>query len=378
MLSEGEYVIRKSSVNKYGASNLQKLNSGEAPKFADGGIFLPGVRGQGQISGYKDLTAFAKQTTTSGATDVLAGGATTAFANLEDQSSRLSAYALMREDDTINQEIRSAQEQAMNIIAEREAYRTAERKAFQKQLVSTVASAALSYGVNAGVGKLGSLFAKTPSIPNIASNEQLTNQIAPYNELTGTIGNLALPTPKGVVSGLNTVSGPNLGSLLSMSRPKTNASFLQGVSAFQFTRPPGRAYGGAVKRYNTGGPTDDIPALLMGGEYVMNRQATKKYGRQFFDSINQGRAPRFADGGNVSTAEPSFAEKAASSSDSKATGATNVSININVTSGTSDTQTQGDTKQGGVDYKKMSEQIKQVVIQTINEEKRLGGSLRSR
>jgi hypothetical protein len=116
----------------------------------------------------------------------------------------------------------------------------------------------------------------------------------------------------------------------------------------------------------------------MGGEYVMNRQATKKYGRQFFDSINQGRAPRFADGGNVSTAEPSFAEKAASSSDSKATGATNVSININVTSGTSDTQTQGDTKQGGVDYKKMSEQIKQVVIQTINEEKRLGGSLRPR
>jgi hypothetical protein len=53
-------------------------------------------------------------------------------------------------------------------------------------------------------------------------------------------------------------------------------------------------------------------------------------------------------------------------------------ININVTGGTSDTQTQGDTKQGGVDYKKMSEQIKQVVIQTINEEKRLGGSLRSR
>lgn len=345
MLSEGEYVIRKSSVKKYGASNLQKLNSGEAPKFAAGGIFLPGIRGQTEISGYKDLTAFAKQTTTSGATDVLAGGATTAFANLEDQSSRLSAYALMREDDTINQEIRSAQEQAMNIMAEREAYRTAERKAFQKQLVGTVASAALSYGINAGVGKLGSLFSG------------------------------AAAAGKGSATGLglmDQISGKT--QFLTNAKPFS----FQSPPAFNYSFGPTKAYGGMIKRYNAGGPTDDIPALLMGGEYVMNRQATKKYGKQFFDSINQGRAPRFADGGQVSTAEPSFAEKAATSSDSKAAGATNVSININVTGGTSDTQTQGDTKQGGIDYKKMSEQIKQVVIQTINEEKRLGGSLRSR
>ena len=382
MLSEGEYVIRKSSVNKYGTSNLQKLNSGEAPKFADGGIFLPGVRGQGQISGYKDLTAFANQRTTSGATDVLAGGATTAFASLEDQSSKLSAYALMNEDDTINQEIRSAQEQAMNIMAEREAYRTAERKAFQKQLIGTVASAALSFGV----GKLGSMFAPKAAaagIPNLGFDAA---------DVSSNIGQVALPTPNTLSAPIRTTStsfgdfmspararAPSYSSLLSMFQPQGQYPVLQGSSPFAMPRPPGRAYGGVVKRYNAGGgPTDDIPALLMGGEYVMNRQATKKYGRQFFDSINQGRAPRFADGGNVSTAEPSFAEKAASSSDSKATGATNVSININVTGGTSDTQTQGDTKQGGVDYKKMSEQIKQVVIQTINEEKRLGGSLRPR
>ena len=382
MLSEGEYVIRKSSVNKYGTSNLQKLNSGEAPKFADGGIFLPGVRGQGQISGYKDLTAFAKQTTTSGATDVLTGGATTAFASLEDQSSKLSAYALMNEDDTINQEIRSAQEQAMNIIAEREAYRTAERKAFQKQLVGTVASAALSFGIGKATG---ALFGPKSGVgvPNLGFNSA---------DVASKITQPAIPTPNMLSAPIKTTStsfgdfmsparaqAPSYSSLLSMFQPQGQYPVLQGSSPFAMPRPPGRAYGGVVKRYNAGGgPTDDIPALLMGGEYVMNRQATKKYGRQFFDSINQGRAPRFADGGNVSTAEPSFAEKAASSSDSKATGATNVSININVTGGTSDTQTQGDTKQGGVDYKKMSEQIKQVVIQTINEEKRLGGSLRPR
>ena len=142
--------------------------------------------------------------------------------------------------------------------------------------------------------------------------------------------------------------------------------------------PPGRAYGGAVRRYNAGGPTDDVPALLMGGEYVMNRQATKKYGKQFFDSINQGRAPRFADGGQVSTSEPSFAEKAAAMSDSKATGGTNVNINISVTGQSSQTQTEGETKKDGVDYKEMSKQIEQIVLKTIAEQKRAGGMLKGR
>ena len=350
MLSEGEYVIRKSSVEKYGAHNLSKLNSGKPPKFAAGGIFLPGVRGQTEISGYKDLTAFAKQTTTSGATDVLAGGATTAFASLEDQSSRLSAYALMREDDTINQEIRSAQEQAMNIIAEREAYRTAERKAFQKQLIGTVASAALSYGV----GQISNL-ASIKS--NVIEGSGGINRV---NALEGLQG-----------AGMGLARGE---SIYTPVKPTMTPYIVKANKI-----PLGKAYGGMIPRFADGGsPTDKVPALVMGGEYIMSDKATKKYGKKFFDSINQGRAPRFADGGQVSTAEPSFAEKAASSSDSKATGATNVSININVTGGTSDTQTQGDTKQGGVDYKKMSEQIKQVVIQTINEEKRLGGSLRPR
>jgi TP901 family phage tail tape measure protein len=382
MLSAGEYVIRKSSVEKYGAHNLNKLNSGEPPKFASGGIFLPGIRGQGQISGYKDLTAFANQTTTSGATDVLAGGASTAFASLEDQSSRLSAYALMNEDDTINQEIRSAQEQARNIMAEREAYRTAERKAFQKQLVGTVASAALSFGIGKATG---ALFGPKPGVgvPNLGFNSA---------DVASKITQPAIPTPNMLSAPIRTASTsfgdfmsparaqvPSYGSLLSMFQPQIQSPGLQGSTPFSMPRIPGRAYGGMIPRFADGGsPTDKVPALVMGGEYIMSEKATKKYGKQFFDSINQGRAPRFADGGQVSTSEPSFAEKAAASSDSKASSATNVSININVTGGTSESQSQGDTKQGGIDYKKMSEQIKQIVITTINEEKRLGGSLRPR
>ena len=328
MLSAGEYVIRKSSVEKYGASNLQKLNSGDPPKFASGGIFLPGVRGGTAISGYKDLTAFANQTTTSGATDILMGGRSTAFASLEDQSARLSNYALLNEDDVINREIRSAQEQGLNLISEREKYRTQKRKAFQKQLVGTAVSAALSFGLS-----------------KIASGA----------------GSAASKANTGIGLGLK-------------DQAAGNTQFLKNATVF---KGPGQAYGGLIRRYATGGgPTDDVPALLMDGEYVMSRQATSKYGKKFLDSINQGRAPRFAGGGQVSTSEPSFAEKAAAMSDSKTDAGTNVSININVTGQTSQTQTEGEAKNKGVDYKEMGKQIEQIVLKTLAEQRRPGGMLK--
>lgn len=296
MLTGGEFVMRKSAVQKYGAANLAKMNSG--------GIFLPGVRGGGNITGYDQLRAFANQTTTSGATDVLRGGSSSAFINLEDQSSRLSRFGLLNED-TINQEIRSAQEQGLNLISQREAYRTQQRKAFQQQLVGTIASAALMAGVG-GVSKM-----MNPIKSQVVAGQTM---MTPYK-----------------------VRG---------------------------------AYGGMIRRYASGGPTDDIPALLMSGEYVMNRGATSRYGRKFLDSMNQGRMSRFADGGEVG------ASTTTTESNAKMMG--DVSININVSGQNSQTEAQGNTNQGGIDYKKMSERIRAVVLETINEEKRLGGALRTR
>jgi len=51
------------------------------------------------------------------------------------------------------------------------------------------------------------------------------------------------------------------------------------------------------------GSKDDVPALLMGGEYVMKKNAVNKYGSNFMESINNGKAPKeiqkFAEGGAV-------------------------------------------------------------------------------
>lgn len=325
MLTGGEFVMRKSAVQKYGAENLRKMNNG--------GIFLPGVRGGGAISGYDALRAFANQTTTSGSTDILRGGGSSAFINLEDQSARLSRYALLG-DDTINQEIRSAQEQGLNIIQQREAYRTQQRKAFQQQLVGTIASAALS----AGIGALGRTSGFKPG--QFVRSSQTLAGVSPYKDVNITGGFNYGPTSFGGYSTL-----------------------MSGV--------PFKAYGGMIRRYASGGPVDDVPALLMSGEYVMNRQSTSKYGRRLLDSMNQGRLTRFADGGEVGGETTTTTE-----SNAKMMG--DVSININVSGGASQAEAQGNTNQGGIDYKKMSERIKAVVIETINEEKRLGGSLRTR
>jgi len=303
MLSAGEYVMRKSAVQKYGAENMAKMNNG--------GIFLPGVRGGSAISGYDQLSKFANQTTTSGATDILKGQRSVAFANLEDQSVRLSRFGLLNED-TIKGEITSAQQQGLELIAQREAYRTQQRKAMQQQIVGT----ALSLAVSMGTSRLGNNGVKSKVIPG-------------RTEMTPFIVN-------------------------------------------------GKAYGGMIAGFNNGGgPTDDIPALLMGGEYVMDRATVRKYGKQYLDSMNSGRA-KFAEGGYAGAE----AETTTESTDSKAkvdskTG-TAVNISINVSGSNASTESQGQTSQGGVDYKKMGERIKAVVLETINEEKRLGGALRSR
>lgn len=64
----------------------------------------------------------------------------------------------------------------------------------------------------------------------------------------------------------------------------------------------GSLFGG--KGYATGGlitggsgSKDDVPTLLMGGEYVINKKAVQSYGKGFFDSLNSGSVGKMAQGG---------------------------------------------------------------------------------
>ena len=47
------------------------------------------------------------------------------------------------------------------------------------------------------------------------------------------------------------------------------------------------------------GNKDDVPAMLMGGEFVMRKSAVQKYGAGFFNALNSGGVQGYASGGSV-------------------------------------------------------------------------------
>jgi TP901 family phage tail tape measure protein len=64
-----------------------------------------------------------------------------------------------------------------------------------------------------------------------------------------------------------------------------------------------RATGGMI--YGGTSVKDDVPAMLMGGEYVIRKDAVDRFGQPFFDRLNRGQVTGFAEGGPVGTSLPS-------------------------------------------------------------------------
>jgi TP901 family phage tail tape measure protein len=73
----------------------------------------------------------------------------------------------------------------------------------------------------------------------------------------------------------------------------TTSMFQQaGSSLFKGYASGGRITGGS-------GTKDDVPSMLMGGEFVMNKKAVQKYGNKFMEKLNNGTLSHFASGGAV-------------------------------------------------------------------------------
>ncbi len=103
--------------------------------------------------------------------------------------------------------------------------------------------------------------------------------------------------------------GELLGNIVSNLLKNLFSSFggggLSGLGSFALTIPSlGAASGGAVSGPGSG-TSDSIPARLSHGEYVVQAAAVNRYGRGFFDRVNEMRLPAFAMGGHVGN-EPSF------------------------------------------------------------------------
>ncbi len=125
----------------------------------------------------------------------------------------------------------------------------------------------------------------------------------------------------GIAAASGAVQGGMAGAKKSKasSKPNTHGDMMQSTPSGRLFYPdlgPGFgtyrvATGGLIRRYGLGGsvfgaesPVDNVPALLMGGEYVINKNAVDKYGVGFFDMLNRGgQIRRYAVGGLVTSAQ---------------------------------------------------------------------------
>jgi TP901 family phage tail tape measure protein len=124
----------------------------------------------------------------------------------------------------------------------------------------------------------------------------------------------------GLVDAMKALSDPNATTSLKERLMGVAGAFLNKINeafmmqtANQITRGifgngtgAGITEGGGLLRMASGGKIeggsgvkDDVPAMLMGGEYVIRKDVVNKYGKGFFEKLNSGKLKGFASGGTV-------------------------------------------------------------------------------
>jgi hypothetical protein len=101
---------------------------------------------------------------------------------------------------------------------------------------------------------------------------------------------------------------------------------------------------------NKGG---QVPAMLTGGEYVMKPSTVKNYGSQMMKSINNG----------------TYSESSGNSQSGPTNNDVKININVDNKGGATQTSNQLDTQE-------FAHKVKSAVLDVIQREKRVGGSLR--
>ena len=301
MLNEGDFVLRKSSVNKYGVGFLNALN------FAGGGgvNFSP--------------------------------------------SSPLSNFALSDENNPQNQMRMEKEASDLNALLQYNAAKSAFDSAKKQRRIGALINLGVA-GIGAG---LGTAFSK-------GTNYAFAN--------------------------------------------RSNSEIWGGQQSSIF-----HAAGGPIRGFAGGGSVDNVPALLTGGEFVMNRSAVSRHGVGFMHRLNRGEVPGFNNGGFVgetiegggSGRDSGFGdsisrlinsneklrasmEKGGNSQDPNVQTAPqlvgSISINVqidNAGNAKADVQTEGGSSRENQAERgaQLGNLIKSTVLETINKESRNGGLL---
>lgn len=160
----------------------------------------------------------------------------------------------------------------------------------------TRASEGLLGGMKRGVAALENqtnTFASTlgEKIPQMFS-DNMSNAINKMIEGGESFGNILQGAAYEFVKGINQANIQNLSNKFSNFLFKSDGGVGSGIASMLRLATGGKVTGGS-------GSKDDVPAMLMGGEYVVNKRAVAKYGPQFLEAINNGTLSGYAKGGTV-------------------------------------------------------------------------------
>jgi TP901 family phage tail tape measure protein len=421
MLMGGEYVIKKSAVKKYGSRFLDSLNNGGVQAFAagggvqsgKGGFYVPGDFGEGAITGKNQLLAFAGQSFTGGQYDRMGGfGMSGASISLEPESARLTAYG--RENSPIFERVQQSKEEAFNVyldqLKQESAYREqlkqmeeaekARKKQLQTAIISAVVSSAVSYAGSAmaagGSNALGAANqAATASGKTLSLGSKFTTYLGGAlgkGGATGTggLGNVLSGNFSNAITNYNSLAKANgIGNPQYFSNNGRYGGVYYGTKALPvgegFTNsynpllpnvgwratplaPYQRASGGFIS--GGSGMRDDVPAMLTGGEFVLNNRATRKLGVQNLNRLNAGATESQQSSGGVSDALISKLDELIQTT--RESSKENVVVNV------SGMETGGEKRSDenkSSNDRELQRKIREAVLAVIAQEKRLGGSL---
>ena len=397
MLEDGEYVLNREAVKAFGGvNNLDKMNYDMAPRFGKkmqggGSVDLFAEMGNNKKGEY-DYTGNLM----SGSTNIGAINPSdyTAYAYAEsDYFKKMREKSVADEQERVQKKFEKDQKNAqlissivgavgslalaggMAMNASQAAASATSKVAESATTVSETASDAVKKGFETAKetgGKALTDFMKANPESVLVNGKSLS-----YLQ---SVNQVAKGLPSQAVTGQFSRFGGNaqLTGILNQQGFKAaektagsgffNSLFSTGISTTGANVRKGRQTGGLIA-FNSGGfvpygsrLSDTIPALLTGGEYVMNNTAVKKYGLGTMSSMNAGA---YQEGGSTAT-----------SSNNTNNNATNIAINIDK-SGKSvyGADTSSYEKQDIVLTKQMAKQINGIVLRSMSNEKRYGGEL---
>ena len=360
-VSNGEFLMNKGAVRKYGTSFMNTLNSGSLPGYAKGGQFSPReqtLRGEMFTGRYTRMPV----------------------------SSRFLAS---------NQNIQLTEDRQFAKGEYQRAIQEAHKKRVEKaQMKRALLSMALNAAFSAGMGALtsggggqglghenvtlgkdtykvtgsgdytfgGKTFTQSQMTTKIADAEMLGTGIAPTFSKPGMFQKIGMSWHRSPMR--NALFAPQEvygtgGDYSELKKSGRNYKW-----SYNEQQAQGHAEGGLISGR---GGVDQIPAMLTEGEYVIRGDAVRKLGLPALNAINAGK---FAQGGPTSNIKDSGSPSKGGDN----TNNVNITVNVENTGKEGDSKSEGDGGQVEM-MQQLGKMIKEKVIVTIQEEQRPGGLL---